>query len=121
MVTEQKAICPLQKATEDRFVSAVRPKLIAMLAVQERLERMSLCTTDGVELMNMLDAIEASEHEVMLAWARATEDINPGMTKDVELGRTKMSLSTKRYLLRVVEIEPLPAPSEASLCKNERR
>jgi hypothetical protein len=53
---------------------------------------------DETEAETLLNELESLEHDVMLAWAYSTQDMNPTMIKDVERGRMKLTISKKRYI-----------------------
>ncbi len=84
----------------DDFLSAVKPAYRRLLFMQIRFRQVDISTLSLEALQNELDALEAQEKRVMLAWARSTQDINPGLLADVESGRCRYTNATEGYLNR---------------------
>ena len=89
------------KKPTGNFVSAVKPVFRRLLLMQAEFRQLDVSTLDIETLQQKLDALEAQEKRVMLAWARSTRDINPGFLADVESNRCRYTNAVESYLNRM--------------------
>lgn len=71
-----------------------------LLFMQIRFRQVDISTLSLEAIQNELDALEAQEKRVMLAWARSTQNINPGLLADVESGHCRYTNAIGDYLNR---------------------
>lgn len=88
----------VETSPSDDFLSAVKPVYRRLLFMQIRFRQVDISTVSLETLQSELDALEAQEKSVMLAWARSTQVINPGLLADVESGRCRYTNAIEGYL-----------------------
>lgn len=82
------------------FVTTVRPVYEKLVQLRDEFTKADV--TDPEEALETIARLEAAEHNVLVAWAQSTRDINPGMLGDVESGRLTWYPALGEYLGRVL-------------------
>ncbi len=90
----------LNAPRDSGFIAAVQPVYRRLLFMQIRFRHVDILELSIEALESELNALQEQERRVMLAWARATQDINPGMLADVESGNCRYSNAVEGYLNR---------------------
>lgn len=83
------------------FLSAVQPAYRRLLFMNIRFRQLNVSTLTVEQVIAELNALEAQEQRVMLTWARATRDINPGMIAEVETGNFRFTQAINDYLYKM--------------------
>lgn len=82
------------------FVTTVRPVYEKLVQLRDDFVKEEV--HDPEEALETIARLEAAEHNVLVAWAKSTRDINPTMLGDVEAGRMKWYPALNEYLDRVL-------------------
>ncbi|HBX60548.1 MULTISPECIES: hypothetical protein [unclassified Methylophaga] len=89
------------KMNSCKFEEQTKPVMIELLDLKKRFRETEL--TD--DCMTKIYEIEKKEHEVLVAWAISTKEINPTMLREVVKGQCRYTPKKEDYLIRVLEID----------------
>ncbi len=92
---------PQNTKNSSNFIAAVQPAYRRLLFIKIRFRLLDTEKLSVKEVMAELDAIDRQERQVMLDWAYATQDINPGMVADVQAGRCSYTHAIGDYLYKM--------------------
>jgi len=83
------------------FIEAVKPAYHRLLFIQIRFRLLDISTLTVEHVVSEIDAIDAQEKRVLLAWAHATKELNPSMLEEVETGRFRYTTAIGDYLQKM--------------------
>ncbi len=86
------------------FELAVKPLYQKLIKTRQHFVDLDLDTASVEDVQQYIYDIETGEHQVLLAWATSTSDINPGMVDDVCNGRMKWYPALDDYLKRMLSL-----------------
>lgn len=89
------------KMNESQFVGQTKPVMLELLDLKKRFRE----TEQSENSIDKINEIEKKEHDVLVAWAISTKDINPTMLHEVETGQCRYTSKIERYLIRVLDID----------------
>lgn len=84
---------------ESKFVVKTRPVYEKLVELRDEFSKADI--SDPELALELIAGLEQAERNVLLTWAKATSDINPGMIGDVEAGRMKWYPALDEYLNRM--------------------
>lgn len=89
------------KMNESQFIEQTKPVMLELLDLKKRFQETELTENS----LGMINKIEKKEHEVLIAWAISTKDINPTMLHEIKTGQCRYTSKKERYLIRVLGID----------------
>ncbi len=89
------------KMNESQFVGQTKPVMLELLDLKKRFRETELSENS----IDKINEIEKKEHDVLVAWAISTKDINPTMLHEIKTGQCRYTSKKERYLIRVLGID----------------
>lgn len=86
--------------SESKFVVDIRPVYEKLIELWDEFNKADI--SDPVLTLELIAGLKQAERNVLLTWAKATSDINPGMLEDIESGRLKWYPALDEYLNRML-------------------